>query len=435
MVPVSKLRSLEEAAAVVRSRDTLALPLGPGQPAAFLHALGEREAFEELTVFTALLTDLFRVFTRPGVRLLSGFFGPVERGLLEAGFEVEFIPADFRRFAAIAERIRPRVMATAAAPPDDSGRMSLSLHAGATTQALLECGEDPERVLIVEINPALPRTWGLPPAYPHAIPLEVADLVVESERPAFEIPDPQTSPIERAIAQHALEFLSDGCTIQTGIGGIPSELAALLAEGPGGDYGIHTEMFTNGLMRLHQAGKVTNRKGVFDGTSIATFAAGTRELYDWLDENEAVRFLPVERVNDPCIIAANRKMVSINGALTVDLLGQVAADARGQRQYSGIGGHHDFVASATRAPGGRSLVCLPSTASFEGQRVSRIVEALPAGTLVTTPRHDVDAVITEHGVAQLSGRTVRDRAKALIQVAHPDFRDALGGVAGRGGGE
>jgi acyl-CoA hydrolase len=280
-------------------------------------------------------------------------------------------------------------------------------------------------VLIVEINPALPRTYGLPPDYPHAIPLEAADMVVESQRPVFEILDPEPSPIERAIAEHALHLVKDGCTIQTGIGGIPSALADLLAEGPGGDYGIHSEMFTTGLMRLHRAGKVTNRKGVFDGYSIATFAGGTRELYDWLDGNDAVRFLPVGCVNDPGVIAANRNMVSINGALAVDLHGQIAADTLGPRQYSGIGGHHDFSAAASRAPGGRSLVCLPSTAVAGGERVSRIVETFANGTLVTTPRHDVDAVVTEHGVAELSGRTFRERAQALIEVAHPDFRASL----------
>lgn len=421
----SKFRSAEEAAAFVHSRDCVAVPLGPGQPAAFLHALGQREAFDALTVFGALFIDLFPLFTRPGVRLLSGFFGPVERSLVEAGFNVEFVPADFRRFAQVAGRIRPRVMATAAAPPDANGQMSLALHAGATTQALLECGHDPERVLIVEVNPGLPRTRGLPPDYPHAIPLEIADVVVESDLQVFEIPESRASAVEHAIAEHAAQFLDDGCTLQTGIGGIPSELAEILAHGPGGDYGIHSEMFTTGLMRLHQAGKVTNRKGVFDGYSVATFAAGTRDLYGWLDENDAVRFLPVDRVNDPGVIAANRKMVSINGALAVDLQGQIAADALGSRQYSGVGGHHDFTAAASRAPGGRSLVCLPSTATVAGERVSRIVATLATGTLVTTPRHDVDVVITEHGVAELAGRTVGERAESLIAVAHPDFRDSI----------
>lgn len=185
--------------------------------------------------------------------------------------------------------------------------MSLALHAGATTQALLECGRDPERILLGEVNPGLPQTRGLPPDYPHAIPLEVADIVVESDRPVFEIPETKNSSVEHAIAEYAAQFLDDGCTLQTGIGGIPSALAERLANGPGGDYGIHSEMFRTGLMRLHQAGKVTDRKSIFDGHSIATFAAGARELYDWLDGNEVVRFLPVGRVNDPGVIAANRK--------------------------------------------------------------------------------------------------------------------------------
>jgi acyl-CoA hydrolase len=421
----AKIRPAEAAAALVRSRDTLAVPLGPGQPAAFLHALGERESFDGLTVFGALLIEPFRVFTRPGVRLLSGFFGPVERGLLEAGFDVEFVPADFRRFAPIAERLRPRVMATAASAPDADGRMSLALNAGATTEALLECGRDPERVLVVEINRALPRTCGLPPEHPHAIPLELVDVIVVSDRPVFEIPDREPSAVERAVAAHALRFIEDGCTLQTGIGGIPGGLAELLASGSGGDYGVHSEMFTTGLMRLHRAGKVTNRKGIFDGYSIATFAAGTRELYQWLDRNESVRFLPVDRVNDPGVIASNRKMVSINGALAVDLYGQIAADTLGARQFSGVGGHHDFTAAASRAPGGRSIVCLPSTADVAGRSVSRIVASFSDGSLVTTPRHDVDLVITEHGVAELAGRTVRERAEALIAVTDPVHRASL----------
>lgn len=428
----AQVRSLEEAAAAVRPRDSLAVPLGPGQPSGFLHALGRRESFEELSVFAALLVDLFPLFTRPGVRLQSGFFGPVERGLRDAGFDVEFIPADFRRFAAVADRIRPRVMATAAAPPDAEGRMSLSLHAGATTRALLECGRDPDRVLIVETNAALPRTAGLAPAHPHAIPFDVADIVVEGDHPVFEMPDPSPSPVDRAIAEHALGLVEDGATLQIGIGGTPDALAELLAGGPGGDYGIHSEMFTTGLMRLHESGRVSNRKGIFDGISVTTFSVGTRELYDWLDGNEMVRFLPVAVVNDPHVIAQNRRMVSINGALAVDLHGQCAADTLGAHQFSGIGGHQDFTGAASRAPGGRSLICLPSTATRGGERVSRIVAALPPGSLVTTPRHELDCVVTEYGVAELSGRTVRERAEALVAVAHPDFRDALSEAAGSG---
>ncbi|MFQ5697391.1 MAG: acetyl-CoA hydrolase/transferase family protein [Myxococcota bacterium] len=434
-IPTSKRLSAAEAAERVRDRDTLAIPLGPGQPPAFLHALGERPRFSRLRVFGAFLTDWFLVFTRPGVELQSGFFGPVERQLLARGHRVEFVPGDFRRFEAIVERFAPRVMATLAAPPDDRGCMSLSLHAGATVEALHRAGADPDRLLIVEINPGLPRTLGLPPAHPHALSIDEVDIVISSERPVFTLPDPEPGALDREIAGHALAYIDPGCTLQTGIGGVPNEIAGQLAAQPGGDYGIHTEMFTTGLMRLHRAGKVSNlRKGVHEGYSVTTFAAGTRELYDWLDGTRDVRFLPVERVNDPAVIAAHRKMVSINGALAVDLAGQVAADTVGFRQHSGIGGHLDFTGAASRSPGGRSLVCLPSTARTPGERVSRIAAQLAPGTRVTTPRHEVDVVITEWGAAELGGRSHRERAEALIAIAHPEHREALREAWAKGSG-
>jgi acyl-CoA hydrolase len=185
-------------------------------------------------------------------------------------------------------------------------------------------------------------------------------------------------------------------------------------------------MFTTGLMRLHQAGKVTNaRKGQFDGMSITTFALGTQELNDFLDGNVEVRFLPAQVVNSPEVIARNRQMVTINGALTVDLWGQAVADTLGDRQFSGIGGHEDFVAASGFELEDRSILCLRSTTQVGGTTISRIAPSLPAGTVVTTPRHQLDLVITEHGVASLRGRTVRERAQALAAIAHPDFRDEL----------
>jgi acyl-CoA hydrolase len=414
-----------EAAELVRSRDTLALPLGPGQPPAFLEALGKRDSFESLTVFTALLVGLYELFTRPGVRLMSGFFGPVERGLVEAGHDVHFVPADFRRFTAIADRLQPRVMATSVAPPDDKGRYSLSLHAGATVRALKECGRDPHRILIAEVNPKLPRTLGLPPEHPNWLTEDEIELLVESEREVFTLPESEPTEVERAIAANVRRFVPDGATLQTGIGAIPDAVVALLAGGDGGDYGVHSEMFTTGLMQLHRAGKVTNNKGIFDGVSVTTFALGTAELYEWLDGQEGVRFLPVEAVNTPEIIARNRRFVSINGALSVDLFGQVAADMLAGVQYSGIGGHEDFVAGASFSEHGRSLVCLPAVAESDGGRQSRITACLEAGTTVTTPRHQVDTVITEYGAAELRGMTVGERREALIAIAHPDFREQL----------
>jgi acyl-CoA hydrolase len=415
----------QRAAACLRPKDTLAVPLGPGQPGAFLHALGERDDFRDLRIFGALLLDLYPIFARPGVTLLSGFFGPAERALQAAGHDIRFVPSDFRGFTQVVHSLRARVMATAVAPAGPDGRFSLSLHAGATTEELLRCGRDPERILIVEVNPGLPRTVGLPPEHPHALPADAVDIVIESDRPVPTLPDPEPSDTDRAIALHARRYIRDGSTLQTGIGGVPSLVAQILADGSGGDYGIHSEMFTTGLMHLHEAGVVSNRKGVYDGFSPTTFAFGTTALHDWLHENDAVRFLPVELVNQPAIIGRNRDMVSINGALSVDLAGQVVADTLEARQFSGIGGHEDFVGGASHAEGGHSIVCLPSTATVKGRVVSRIQARLPLGSIVTTPRHQIDVVITEYGAAELRGRTVRDRAEALIAIAHPDVQDAL----------
>jgi acyl-CoA hydrolase len=419
-----RMLSQQEAAALLRPEDTLAVPLGPGQPVAFLHALSAREDWRALTVFAALLVDFYPLFTRSGVTLLSGFFGPVERALRAGGHQVHFVPADFRRFANLARSMAPRVMATAAAPPE-SGLLSLSLHAGATVDELRRCGRDPQRLLVVEVNHKLPRTLGLPPEHLHALPVDEVDVLVESDRDVVALPVAEPDAVERRIAEHARRFIPDGATLQTGIGGVPNQIANLLADGPGGDYGIHTEMFTDGLMRLHEAGKVTNRKGLFDGVSIATFAFGSRTLYDWLHENEAVRFLPVDQTNEPGAIARNRRMISINGALSVDLVGQVVADRIGEQEYSGIGGHEDFVTGAAFSEGGRSLICLPATARTNGGTISRIASAFEAGTCITTPRHQVDVIVTEYGAAELAGRTAGERARALIEIAHPAVRDAL----------
>lgn len=427
------LTSMDDAITRVGAVDTLAVPLATGIPGGFLHALGERSDFDDLQVFGALLNDLYGLFMLPGVRYRSGFYGPAERVLRELGAAMEYVPADFRRFAPILEAQRPRVMATAAAPPDAEGWMSLSLHAGATVAELERCASAEDRVLVVEYSRAYPTTLGLPPEHPHRIHVDEADVVVETDRTPVVIEDPPPDDVDRAIAAYATSFVSDGCTLQTGIGSIPSVIAGLLAEGSGGDYGVHSEMFTTGLMRLHQAGKVTNRKGRFDGCSVTTFAAGNAELYEWLDGNTEVRFLPVDIVNSPEIIAANRRMITINGALAVDLKGQVVADTIDGRQFSGIGGHEDFLAGPGLRLEDRSLLCLRSTAEVDGETRSRIVSELAAGSIVSTPRHQVDVVITEHGVAELEGRSVRERSEALAAIADSRFRDELLEEAARNG--
>jgi acyl-CoA hydrolase len=431
---VAERISADEAAARVRPDDSLGIPLATGQPPALMEALGRRDDWTELHVYGALLAVGTALFNHPSVHYLSGFYGPIERALRDAGANISFAPADFRRFAPLLERQNPRVIAIAAAPPGADGWCSLSLHAGAFVGELARAGADPDRLLVVEASDRFPRTFGLPPEHPHAVHVDAIDLLVESDAAPIPLPDPEPTDVDRAIAENAAEFIPTGATLQTGIGGVPSVLVTLLAERDGGDYGVHSEMFTTGLMRLHEAGKVTNRKGQFDGMSVVTFAAGTEELYEWLDGNNDVAFLPVEVVNSPERIARNRDVVTINGALAIDVHGQVVADTIRGAQFSGIGGHEDFVSGPALSVDDRSLLCLASTVTVDGARRSRIVPWFEAGEVITTPRHQVDVVVTEHGSAELQGKTVHERGDALAAIAHPDFRDELREAAARASG-
>jgi acyl-CoA hydrolase len=419
----------QEAAELVRPRDTIGFGLGPGNPHAFLTALGERDDWDGLVLGGALLLDYYTVLTKPGVSYRSGFFGPAERVLLAGGHDVELVPGGFRQFAPILARFAPRIMTAQAAPPDPDGRVNLSLHYGATRDELMRAGNDPDRVLLVEVNPHLPRTRSLAP-HDNTLPLELIDVLVEADGAPYVLADPPASEVDAAIAARALEFVTDGSTLQTGIGAIPNMIAGKLADGAGRGYGVHSEMLTTGLLRLHQSGKVTNdSKGIFDGVSVTTFALGSAELYEWLDGNAGVAFLPVDVVNDPSVIGRNRKLVSINGALCVDLYGQIVADNIDGKQISGVGGHEDFVAGADLQADARSLICLHSTVTLGGEVRSRILPALPEGAIVSTPRHHTGVVVTEYGAAEVTGLTVRERARSLAAIAHPDFRDALHAAA------
>ena len=412
--------SPSEAAGIIRPIDSLSVPLGPGVPGEFLHALDSRDDFEDFQVNGALLPDLFGVFTKPGVSYRSGFFGPAERFLLSAGVDVQFVPSDFRGFISMLGKVNARVVATMASPPDADGWMSLSLHAGAHVAELRRAAADPDRICLLETSEQLPadarHRTAVPPRDPRRRRRHHRGRRLHPDQPRRRAP----TEVEEAIAAFAVPFIPDGATLQTGIGGIPNTIATALAEGPGSGYGVHSEMFTSGLMRLSQAGKVTNEnKGVYDGYSVTTFAAGVPELYEWLDGNEEVRFLPVEIINSPEIISANQNMVTINGAMAVDLSGQIVADTIGGTQFSGIGGHEDFVAGAALELSDRSLVCLPSSTSVDGELVSRITPKLPTGSVITTPRHMVDVVITEYGVAELRGLTVRERRVPSRRSATP----------------
>ena len=313
------------------------------------------------------------------------------------------VPGGFRQFGPILARFAPRIMTAQGSPPDGAGRVNLALHLGATRPELFRAGRDPDRLLIVEVNPNLPQTKSLSPRFDNTIPLELIDVLIETDGKPFALEEPPPDEIDAAIARHAMRYVTWGATLQTGIGAIPNMIASELAAGTLGDFGIHSEMFTSGLMRLHRAGKVTNaNKGIFDGVSVTTFALGTEELYRWLDGNEAVAFLDVDVVNDPGTISQNEKLVSINGALSVDLYGQVVADNIDGRQISGVGGHEDFVAGAEMRLDAHSLVCLRSTALVDGEQISRITGVLPAGSIVSTPRHHLGTVVTEFGAAELA---------------------------------
>jgi len=356
---------------------------------------------------------------------VSGFFGPVERAARQGGARVQYLPLDFHGLERLGLRAKPRVVLAVTSPPDGGGWLSFGVSAAASYRPFLEAARDPGRLALAEVNAHMPRVDGLAEFGRNRVHLSEVDGWVEHAEALVTLPAEQPSPEDLAIARHVAELVDDGSTLQFGIGAIPDEVARLLATGPRADLGIHTEMISDGVMHLHAAGKVTNRKGLYDGVSVGTFALGSQALYAWLHENPVVRMLPVGAVNDPALMRKLRRFVSVNGALAIDLSGQVAADHVGGRQYSGVGGHEAFVMGAGEAPGGRTIVCLKSTATVRGERISTIVPALPAGTLVTTPRHHVQWVVTEHGAVDLSALGDVDRARALVEVAHPDFREGL----------
>ena len=424
-MPESRRLDLDAAARLVRPRDSLLCGLGPGQPVGLLEALGARNDLVDVVLYTGLLIRPFSLLQSPGVRVVSGFFGPIERGARAAGARVSYLPADFSSLERLGLRLRPRVVLAVTSPPDREGWLSFGAQAGASFRPFLEAARDPERLAIAEVNPRMPRVDGLPEFGRNRVHLSEVDAWVEHAAELPRLPAANPSPEELAIAHLVCERIEAGATLQFGIGAIPDEIARLLSEGPSGGFGIHTEMISDGVMRLHEAGKVTNRKPLYDGVSVATFALGSAKLYAWLDGNPSVRMLPVTEVNDASVLCRLPGLTSMNGALSIDLAGQVAADSVGGRQYSGAGGHESFVSGSGAAPGGRSFLCLRSTARVAGARVSTIVPAFSEATRVTTPRHHVNWVVTEHGAVDLSLLDDGERPGALIGLAHPDFRDSL----------
>jgi 4-hydroxybutyrate CoA-transferase len=297
-------------------------------------------------------------------------------------------------------------------PPDPYGYMSL----GPSIDASLTAAQYAKHV-IVEINDRMPRTLG--DAFLH---VSRVDSFIETSHPLSEYPKHEVTELHRAIARHVAPLIPDGATIQTGIGGIPEAVLGLLKDHK--DLGIHSEMVPDSVVELIQAGVINNeRKTIHPRKVIAGFVLGTKMLFDFIDNNPMFEFHRTAYANDPFVIAQNDRMVALNSAIEVDLTGQVCADSMGHTPYSGIGGQVDFLRGAARSKGGLPIITLPSTA--KGGAVSRIVPHLRQGAGVVTSRGDVHYVITEHGVAYLHGKNLRQRAEALIRVADPRFRDEL----------
>lgn len=425
-----KKSTLAAAAALVRARDSLVCGFVSGQPAGFLEALGQRTDLEDVTLYTGLLSAPYALLNNPKVRVVSGFFGPIERMARTAGARVSYLPADFNGLEYRALRLKPRIALAVTTPPDADGWLSFGIQAGASYRPFCEAARDPDRLAIAEVNRNMPRVAGIAELGGNRIHVSEVDAWYEHDSELVALPEAPPSEVDLVVAKRVAELVEPGAVLQFGIGSIPNEVARILADRPGGDYGIHTEMISDGVMLLHEAGKVTNRKPLYDGLTVSTFALGSAALYRWLDGNPLVRMLPVTDVNEVGVLRQLPKLISMNGALAIDLAGQVAADAIAGRQYSGTGGHEAFVVGAASAPGGKSILCLRSTATVKGERVSSIVDALPARTYVTTPRHHTQYVVTEHGAVDLSLLDDRERPPALIELAHPDFRPALRAAAG-----
>jgi 4-hydroxybutyrate CoA-transferase len=296
-------------------------------------------------------------------------------------------------------------------PPDEHGYLSFGVSVDYTLQAARSA-----RHTIAEVNPRMPRTHG---SWIHA---SEVDAFVEVDYPLPEIPLPEASEVEEKIGAHVASLVPDRATLQLGIGAIPDAVLKFL--GNKKDLGIHTEMFSDGVVELAERGVVTNRyNNLNPGRFTATFLMGTRRLYDFVHDNPAVDMKPVDYTNSVLVAGRLENLISINSALEIDLRGQVCSEMIGPKQFSAVGGQVDFVRAASAAPGGKSIIALPSTG--RNGATSRIVKELSRGACVTTSRNDVHYVVTEYGIADLRGKSTRQRAGLLAGIAHPDFREAL----------
>lgn len=417
----SKLVSADEAVSAIGSGMNVAMGMAVAEPPALLAALAERVEKDglsdlrlwyfhslELAARTILKPELLRQ-VRPHCMFLS----KVERDLVsKLGPEaIEFVPVAFSQSSQLlAERVALDACITTVSPMDRNGWFTFGTSNDYTSTAARRA-----RRVIVEVNPAMPRVFG-----DSLLHISQVDAIVENTAELPQIVCGNPSEAELSIARTIADMIDDRACLQTGIGTLPMAVCGLLDDRK--DLGIHTELFTPALARLIQCGAVTNKaKATYEGRSVFTFAMGDRAFYDFIDDNPSIHSLPVQIANDPRHIAKNDHVVSINSTLQVDLGGACNSEHLMGRQFSGSGGQLDFVRGAAASKGGKSIIACQSTAC--GGAVSRIVPSLTGP--VTTPRNDTHIVVTEFGWADLKGKSLHQRAEALIGLAHPKFRSGL----------
>ncbi len=409
-------RSAAEAVAGIRSGMRVFVHGAAATPVALLDALAARADLEGVTLYH-MHTEGASAFLAPGlegrIRSVSLFTGANARGPIREG-RADYAPVFLSDIPALftGGRIRLDAALLCLSPPDGHG-----LHTLGTSCDAARAAADSAPLLIAEVNGRMPETRGHTAVEASRLSAWVR---TERELPARAAAAPTA--VESRIGEIVAGLVEDGATLQTGIGAIPDAVLARL--GNKHDLGVHTEMFSDGLIPLIEGGVVTNRrKAVHPGRTVTSFVAGSRRLYDFVHGNALVEFHPCDRTNDTALIRKNPSVTAINSAIEIDLTGQVCADSIGHAVYSGIGGQMDFVRGAALSAGGKAIIALPSTAA--GGAVSRIVAELKPGAGVVTTRGHVHWVATEHGAANLWGLTLRERAEALIALAHPDFRAGL----------
>jgi acyl-CoA hydrolase len=412
-----KYISLIDAVSMVQSHQTIGVGIAGAEPVGLLTTLAEKALdLQDVHCWTCLPMRAYDIFTKSEMAghifNENWFYSFSDRQHHPEGRE-SYIPNNLHRAATdklSATKGHLDIFWGTATPPNKDGYMSLSL--GLIVQKdLLEAAD----LKILEVNPNLPWVHG-----DSLVHVSEVDYLVKNQVPLVELPSEPPTELEQLIGGYIADLIDDGSTIQLGIGGIPNAITAFIMARK--DLGIHTEMLVDGMVDLIEAGVVNNRKKTLHpGKTIGAFALGSSKLYNFINHNKDVEMYRGRYTNDPYVIAKNNKMISVNTALQVDILGQVCSQSIGTRQFSGTGGQLDTHRGAQMSPGGRGIIALRSTA--KNGSISTIVPTLAPGAGVTVPSQDVDTIITEYGVAELRGRCVKDRMEALARIAHPNFRD------------